>query len=117
MNNILYATEANRIDWVNRIRRHESTIDIAEEMRHRALTKLRAYIDERLTEILLQRLGVEHIWADHLVGRLSIIVSPATGMETYLLDGRPLARVYPITMSTLAGVSTVERHIEELSGE
>lgn len=94
----------------------ESCVNIRDEIAAQMSEHLVRDIDARAMVLIKRRLGVNKVDLEELNGRLARVITRGTGYVTLLLDGRPFARVYDITVEKEWFTTTVSQVIEEIEG-
>lgn len=74
-------------------------------------------MDERIATLICKRLGVGEVNQSNISGRLEMVATRFSAWKTLLLDGRPLARIYPAHITQVGTTLKATQFIEELSGE
>lgn len=94
----------------------EAFISIRDKLHEQLATRMAIELDSAILHAIQRRLGTTEVDIQSLIGRLHRHIIRGSKAETYLLDGRPLLRVYPMDLVHAGPCMTARRVFEELEG-
>lgn len=94
----------------------EAVISIRDKLHEQLATRMAVELDYAILHAIQRRLGTTEVDIQGLIGRLHRHIIRGSEVETYLLDGRPLLRVYPLELTSAGSFVTARRVFEELEG-
>lgn len=94
----------------------EAVISIRDKLHEQLATRMAIELDSAILHAIQRRLGTTEVDIQGLIGRLHRHIIRGSEVETYLLDGRPLLRVYPLELTGAGTFVTARRVFEEMVG-
>lgn len=92
----------------------EAVISIRDKLHEQLAIRMAVELDSAILHAIQRRLGVTEVDIQGLIGRLHRHIIRGSEVETYLLDGRPLLRVYPLDLKHAGSFVTARRVFEEI---
>ncbi len=94
----------------------EAVISIRDKLHEQLASSMAIELDSAILHAIQRRLGTTEVDIQGLIGRLHRHIIRGSEVETYLLDGQPLLRVYPMDLVHAGPCMTARRVFEELEG-
>lgn len=94
----------------------EAVISLRDNLHEQLSSRMAVELDSAILRAIQRRLGVTEVDIQGLIGRLHRHIIRGSEVETYLLDGRPLLRVYPLELTSAGTFVSARRVFEELEG-